>query len=65
MAKPVRFSGSEAATALLSDTQRLRALLGPPRVGEDQLIEWVAHWVAQGGRSLGRPTHFESRDGSF
>jgi nucleoside-diphosphate-sugar epimerase len=65
MAKAVRFEGTEAATALLSDSRRSRELLGPPRVGEDQLIEWVAHWVARGGRSLDRPTHFESRDGSF
>jgi hypothetical protein len=25
----------------------------------------VAAWVQQGGRSLGKPTHFEATDGRF
>jgi len=29
------------------------------------MIEWVAHWVKMGGPTLGKPTHFESRDGRF
>ncbi len=65
MGRPVRFSGSESPTALLSDARPGLDLLGPPRVGADQLIEWVACWLARGGRSLGKPTHFESRDGRF
>jgi nucleoside-diphosphate-sugar epimerase len=65
MGRPVRFVGTEADTALLSDARRGLELLGPPRVDADTLIEWVAHWVSKGGRSLGKPTHFESRDGSF
>jgi hypothetical protein len=31
----------------------------------DQLITWTAEWVAAGGRSLGKPTHFEERGGMF
>jgi nucleoside-diphosphate-sugar epimerase len=65
MNKPVRFEGNEMATALLSDSRRARALFGPPRVPASRLIEWVAGWVMKGGRSLGKPTHFESRDGRF
>jgi nucleoside-diphosphate-sugar epimerase len=65
MGRPVRFSGSEADTALLSDARRGLDLLGPPRVGADRLTEWVADWVMRGGPSLGKPTHFESRDGQF
>jgi hypothetical protein len=30
-----------------------------------QLVEWVAEWVRRGGADLGKPTHFESRDGNF
>jgi nucleoside-diphosphate-sugar epimerase len=63
--RPVRFTGAEAATALLSNATRGVQLLGPLRVATDRLIEWVADWVARGGRSLGKPTHFESRDGRF
>ena len=65
MDRPVRFSGTEGDTALLSDARRGQELLGPSRVGAAQLIEWVANWVEQGGRFLGKPTHFASRDGRF
>ena len=30
-----------------------------------RLVDWVADWVARGGRSLGKPTHFEATDGRF
>ncbi len=36
-----------------------------PRVDVDLLLHWIARWVEQGGKSLGKPTHFESRDGTF
>jgi nucleoside-diphosphate-sugar epimerase len=62
---PVRFTGAESATALLSDARHGQGLLGPSLVSAARLTEWVAHWVASGGRSLGKPTHFESRDGTF
>jgi hypothetical protein len=65
MDRPVRFVGTEASTALLSDARGGLERLGRPRVDADTLIEWVARWVSQGGRSLGKPTHFESRDGRF
>ena len=28
-------------------------------------IEWTIEWVKAGGRTLGKPTHFEARDGRF
>jgi nucleoside-diphosphate-sugar epimerase len=65
MNRPVRFIGTESDTALLNDARRGLELLGTPRITADTLIEWVAAWVAQGGASLGKPTHFESRDGAF
>jgi hypothetical protein len=30
-----------------------------------RLLDWVAAWVERGGRSLGKPTHFEATDGRF
>ncbi len=60
-----RFVGEEAPTALLSDASRCEALFGPPTVGIDTLIHWVADWVKRGGPTLGKPTHFEERDGRF
>jgi nucleoside-diphosphate-sugar epimerase len=58
-------AGVEAPTALLSNAARAHRLFGYPRVGLDQMMRWVAHWVATGGRVLGKPTHFEVRDGRF
>ncbi len=59
------FSGAEAPTALLNNASRCHALFGYPVVSLDQMIEWVARWIQRGGRSLGKPTHFEQRDGKF
>jgi nucleoside-diphosphate-sugar epimerase len=59
------FAGSEAGDALLSDTTRAQSLWGPPSVSSTRLISWVAEWVMHGGVTLGRPTHFEQREGSF
>jgi nucleoside-diphosphate-sugar epimerase len=63
--RPVMFQGVEAPDALLSNGQRGHRLFGYPRVGVQQMIHWVADWVQRGGESLGKPTHFESRDGQF
>jgi len=57
--------GEEAATALLSNTARCNQLLGYPRVSVRQLMAWIAHWVKIDGPTLGKPTHFEEREGKF
>ncbi len=61
----VRFEGSEAPTALLSNSTRAFNLLNPPRVPVSQVIKWTADWIKQGGKILGKPTHFEVRDGKY
>jgi nucleoside-diphosphate-sugar epimerase len=60
-----RFAGTEGPAALLGDPAVCLSLLGPPEVTLDRLFEWTADWVARGGRSLGKPTHFETTDGRF
>ena len=60
-----QFTGQETATALLSNGQAGHRLFGYPRVPVDSLIRWTAQWVTRGGRSLGKPTHFETRDGAY
>ncbi len=57
--------GQEAPDALLSNAARAFATFGYPRVALETMLCWVADWVAQGGRSLGRATKFEVRDGRF
>ena len=61
----VSFSGTEAADALLSNTTRLQEWWGRPRVTAPALVDWVADWLARGGETSGRPTHFEQREGAF
>lgn len=62
----VRFTGENPHTrAYLSNASRSVELFGAPRVAADTLIEWQADWIARGGPSLGKPTHFQVTDGQF
>lgn len=63
--RPVHITGFEGSTAWLNNAQRCFQLFGPPQVDEDRLIQWVADWLSSGGQTLGKPTHFEVRDGTF
>ena len=60
-----RFAGVEGADALLGDARRLCAEFGAPATGTGQMLRWVADWVRSDGRSLGKPTKYESRSGRF
>jgi len=57
--------GAESPTAWLVDTRAAQKLFGAPRVPLAQMIDWQADWIRRGGESLGKPTHFESRDGKY
>jgi hypothetical protein len=63
--KAAMITGTEAPDALLSNAAQSRQLFGTPQVSANQLIKWIADWIARGGESLGKPTHFESREGKF
>lgn len=60
-----QFEGSESPTALLGNAARLCVALGEPPTRIETILRWVARWVQQGGRHLGKPTHFEVRDGQY
>lgn len=62
--KPV-FEGEEGSDALLSDSSLCMEIFGYPEVSVNTLIKWQAEWILDGGRSLGKPTHFEERQGKF
>jgi len=63
--KRARFVGTEGADALLSNTSRMRETFAAPEVSLDQMREWVAQWIEEGGSLLGKATNFEARDGRF
>lgn len=63
--KKIRITGQEAPTAWLVDTAEAQGLFGAPRVPLERMLEWQADWVARGLPSLGKPTHFETRDGKY
>ena len=58
-------SGTEAPTALLSNAARCMARFGYPSVSLAEMLDWTCRWVAAGGPSHGKPTHFEQRAGAF
>jgi nucleoside-diphosphate-sugar epimerase len=60
-----KFTGHESPTAWLVDTTAAMQLFGAPRVPLASMIDWVADWVSRGGESLGKPTHFDTRDGRY
>ncbi len=65
MDKTPIFHGEESPSALISNGQHGHRLFGYPSVGVEQMVRWISDWVMRGGESLGKPTHFETRDGKF
>lgn len=60
-----RFEGHESDVALLNNATRAHKLFGRPLVTTEELIDWTARWIARGGTTLNKPTHFEVLDGKF
>ncbi len=60
-----KFTGTPAPDALLGDTSAAVKLFGPPRVSVEKMTDWVAKWIQAGGRGLNKPTHFETRNGTY
>ena len=65
LGKAPLFVGEESPTALLSDAAKSITLFGETETTVDRMMDWIANWVEQGGETLGKPTHFETRDGKF
>ncbi|MBA9086419.1 nucleoside-diphosphate-sugar epimerase [Fontibacillus solani] len=60
-----QFTGTEQPTALLNNASTSHQLLGYPNVSLRQMMEWTISWVEAGGDTLGKPTHFQQREGVF
>lgn len=65
LGKPVNFTGEPARTAWLNNAAEAMRLFGYPHVPIKVMLDWVADWVAGNGKSLNKPTKFESRDGEY
>jgi nucleoside-diphosphate-sugar epimerase len=65
MGTDVTFTGSESTDALLNDAAECHERYGYPTVPLRRLVRWVAAWVAEGGRQLGKATKFQQREGRF
>lgn len=63
--KRVRFIGEPGDKAYLNDASLANRMFGPPRIQIEQVLRWTAEWVRSGGRTLGKPTHFEAADGRY
>lgn len=59
------FAGSEGTDALLSNAELLHTTFPPPATTVDDMIEHVARAIEENAPTLGKPTHFEARDGRF
>jgi nucleoside-diphosphate-sugar epimerase len=65
MGKKVSFQGQEDKVALLSDATRAFAEMDSPNVSTEQLLKWTAHWMTTSKRTLGKPTHYEIKNGDY
>jgi len=63
--RPAKLVGTEADTALLSNTEHMCQKLGNPKTPMNAVIRWTAGWIKDGGRLLNKSTHFEVRDGKY
>lgn len=59
------FEGEPGNDAYLNDASQAMEIFGYPSVAANTLIRWQAEWLLDGGRTLGKPTHFEERKGSY
>ncbi len=61
----VTITGNEAPTAWLSNASLSHRMFGLPSMSVEQMIDWTGTWLQRGGAVLGKPTHFETRDGQY
>lgn len=59
------FVSKEAKTALLNNSEQAFKLFGRPKVSTQQIIKWIADWISEDRETLGKPTHYEVRDGKY
>lgn len=62
--KPV-FVNEEQPTALLSNSSECARLFGYPKTPVKKIIQLMAEWLNQGGKTINKETHFQERAGKY
>ena len=65
MNKKLNLVGQEDEIALLSNSSKLFAKYGYPKVSLNPILDWTIDWIEKGGSSLNMPTHYETKDGAY
>ncbi len=60
-----KFEGTPENDAYLVNTMKCTEAFGYPSLSAGQLIAMQAEWLKSGGEILGKPTHFETRNGKY
>ena len=60
-----QWSGVESPNALINNAAKVHQSFGYPTIAPNDIIDWTADWIARGGPTLNKPTHFQTRDGKF
>ncbi|MPZ55844.1 MAG: NAD-dependent epimerase/dehydratase family protein [Rhizobiales bacterium] len=63
--KTPSLAGVESPDGWLINTTQAMRLFGYPSVPLARMVDWQADWIARGMPSLGKDTHFDTRDGTF
>lgn len=63
--KEPTFTGQETPTAWLNNPKKSHRIFGKPATPIHTMLDLVAEWVKSGNETLGKPTHFETRDGNY
>lgn len=61
----VSFTRKENTTALLNNATKSMDIFGETQVKPEDMIRWTAEWLKDGGKSLNKATHFQTRNGKF
>ena len=59
------FKGEPQKDAYIVNSQKAMSRFGYPSVSAGTLMQWQVEWLRDTGITLGKPTHFEERHGSY
>lgn len=63
--KTPRFINQESTHSLLNNSSQCHRMFGYPKVSLREMMEMTAEWVMHGGKTINKPTHFQTRSGKY